>query len=77
MRTGDADSEEALELGEKYDEQIMANECRGFLDLVDNRQSGSGGVSHPTADDGLHALEVSHAMLLSSRENRVVQLGSV
>jgi predicted dehydrogenase len=73
-----ATAEEQTVLGEKYDEQIMANECRGFLELIERRESGSAGVSCPGIDDGLRALEISHAMLTSSRENRVVDVsGSV
>ena len=66
QRFGASAAEEITEIGEKYDESIMANECRGFLDLDD--------VTFPDVDDGLRALEISHAMLISSRENRVVDV---
>ena len=68
------ETEESIELREKYDESIMANECRGFLDLIAGKQDGPGGAPHPGVDDGYKALQVSHAMLKSSRENRVIKV---
>lgn len=69
-----ATAEERTDLGEKYDERIMANECRGFLELISAHENGRADVSFPSIDDGLRALEISHAMLASSRQNRVVDV---
>ncbi len=67
-------AEESIDLGEKYDETIMAEECRGFIGLISGHAHDSSAVRYPDIDDGLRALEISHAMLTSSRENRVVDV---
>ena len=72
QRFDSSGSEEKIELDEKYDEKIMAAECRGFLDLINDIETDSPKTGFPGVEEGLRALEISHAILTSSRESRVV-----
>ena len=74
MKLDTEEEETVVELNERYDETIMAEECRGFLDYIRGRNLGKNGVELPGVDDGLRALEISHAMLESSRKNVVVRV---
>ncbi len=61
--------EENIELNEPYSSDIFKNESQYFIDCINKNQLPMAG-----ADDGLRALEVSHAILKSSKENRLVEL---
>ena len=74
LRTEKSEAEEVFDLSEKYDAHVFANECRGFLNLIHGKTGSDNGPEAPRAEDGLRALEISHAMLTSGRENRVVKV---
>ena len=74
LKTRASGAEEVTDLSEKYDEKIMANEGRGFLDLIHGRDGAGGGSDVPGVRDGLRALEISHAMLASSTEKHPIKV---
>lgn len=60
---------ETIPLNESYDKEIFKAESQHFLDCI-----RSGEEPQCSALDGLNALQVSHAILESSRDNRHVTL---
>ncbi|MFC1716084.1 Gfo/Idh/MocA family protein [Candidatus Poribacteria bacterium] len=67
LKTSDMENETIEVLNDKLDVKSYRAESRHFIDCVKNNREPT-----ITGEDGLMALRVSHAILTSHRENRVV-----